>query len=206
MRRINLFLVLTLISLVSLVVIVAAGYIVLAAPSSSSSNNSNWMGQMMSGFGSMMSGTGNTQTQVQNSAAPWFGVAFVALISVGVVGICGLAYFYAFPEIRSINAVTKSPEVTNAPVVSTSIPSAMISQTEATPYASVLKTLTPDERKVIEVLKAHDGKYLQKYIRNESTFSRLKTHRIVARLADRGIVSLEKTGNTNTVMLATWLK
>jgi uncharacterized membrane protein len=47
---------------------------------------------------------------------------------------------------------------------------------------------------------------LQKYIRNESGLSRLKTHRIVARLAERGIVTLEKMGNTNQVLLADWLK
>jgi len=35
--------------------------------------------------------------------------------------------------------------------------------------------------------------------------SRLQTHRVVARLAERGIVTLEKTGNTNQVLLADWL-
>jgi len=66
--------------------------------------------------------------------------------------------------------------------------------------------LTEDGRKVVEVLKAHEGKYLQKYIRKEAGLSRLQTHRVVARLAERGIVTLEKTGNTNTVLLANWLK
>jgi len=66
--------------------------------------------------------------------------------------------------------------------------------------------LTNDERKVVEVLTSHDGKYLQKYIRNDAGLSRLQTHRIVARLAERGIVTLEKTGNTNMVVLANWLK
>jgi uncharacterized membrane protein len=69
-----------------------------------------------------------------------------------------------------------------------------------------VKTLTEDERKVVEVLRGHNGKYLQKYIRNETGLSRLQTHRIVARLAERGIVTLEKTGNTNQVLLADWLK
>ena len=69
-----------------------------------------------------------------------------------------------------------------------------------------MKTLSNEERKVIEVLNAHDGKYLQKYIRNEAGLSRLQTHRIVARLAERGIVTLEKTGNLNQVLLADWLK
>jgi uncharacterized membrane protein len=72
-------------------------------------------------------------------------------------------------------------------------------------YESVSKTLTEDERKIIEVLNSHGGKYLQKYIKSETGLSRLKTHRIIARLAERGIVTLEKTGNTNQVYLANWL-
>jgi uncharacterized membrane protein len=72
-------------------------------------------------------------------------------------------------------------------------------------YDAIVKTLTDEERKVIQVLTAHDGKYLQKYIRKEAGLSRLKTHRIVARLAERGIVTLKKSGNTNEVLLANWL-
>ena len=53
---------------------------------------------------------------------------------------------------------------------------------------------------------SHKGKYLQKYIRKEAGLSRLKTHRVVARLAERGLITLEKTGNTNEVRLAEWLK
>jgi uncharacterized membrane protein len=47
---------------------------------------------------------------------------------------------------------------------------------------------------------------LQKYIRKEAGLSRLKTHRILARLAVRGIVTLNKFGNTNEVQLTDWLK
>jgi uncharacterized membrane protein len=68
-----------------------------------------------------------------------------------------------------------------------------------------VKTLTDEERKVIQVLTAHNGKYLQKYIRKEAGLSRLKTHRILVRLTDRGIVTLKKTGNTNEVQLSEWL-
>ena len=78
-------------------------------------------------------------------------------------------------------------------------------QTVPNAYDSVTKTLTEEERKIINVLNNHNGKYLQKYITNETGLSRLQTHRIIARLAERGIVSLEKTGNTNQVYLANWL-
>jgi uncharacterized membrane protein len=71
-----------------------------------------------------------------------------------------------------------------------------------TPYDSVSKTLTLEERKVVDVLTLHNGQYLQKYIRTETGLSRLKVHRIVSRLAERGIVTLEQTGNTNKVYLS----
>jgi len=70
----------------------------------------------------------------------------------------------------------------------------------------LLRTSKPDERKVLEVLAAHDGKYLQKYISKESGLSKLRTHRIVARFVERGIVTASKSGNTNEVSLADWLK
>jgi uncharacterized membrane protein len=68
----------------------------------------------------------------------------------------------------------------------------------------VLKTLKPDERKVVSVLDIHGGTYLQKFITKETGMSRLKTHRFVAALAERGIVQVEKKGNTNEVSLVKW--
>jgi uncharacterized membrane protein len=156
------------------------------------------MGQM---WGSMMGGTGSSPAQVQNPAAPYFGVVFVALISVAVVGVGGLIYFFAFPEIKTSRALNQSLVANSAISVSEATPEKVV-----TPFESVLKTLTKDERKVVEVLSAHNGRYLQKYIRNDAGLSRLQTHRIVARLAERGVVTLEKTGNTNMVVLANWLK
>jgi uncharacterized membrane protein len=109
-----------------------------------------------------------------------------------VLGLVGLGYYLLYPQIR-VGVV----------------PPAMVSNklgSSVSAYESVSKTLTTEERKVIDVLKAHDVKYLQKYIRSETGLSRLKTHRIVARLAERGVVSLEKVGNTNQVYLADWLQ
>ena len=143
---------------------------------------------------------GNSQVPVQNSALPVFGVAFVVLIGVAVAGVVGMAYYIAVPEIRN-----RSETVTAATVMQTGVEKQTL-ENPCTPYESVIKTLSDDERKVIAVLSAHDGKYLQKYVRSETGLSRLKTHRIVARLAERGIVTLEKTGNTNQVLLADWLE
>ena len=68
----------------------------------------------------------------------------------------------------------------------------------------VQRTLKPEERKVVGVLDVHGGTYLQKYITKEAGLSRLKTHRVIATLSERGIVIAEKKGNTNEVSLAKW--
>ena len=70
--------------------------------------------------------------------------------------------------------------------------------------AMVMKTLKPEERSIVNVLDGHGGTYLQKYITKEAGLSRLKTHRVVAALSERGIVQVEKYGNTNQVSPAKW--
>jgi len=141
----------------------------------------------------MMGQTGATQAST-NPLLPYFGVLFAALIGTTIVGIVGLAYYLLYPQIR-VGADQSAVQNTSQQTPNGS-----------SPYESVSKTLTEEERKIIDVLNAHNGKYLQKYIRKETGLSRLKTHRIIARLAERGIVSLEKTGNTNQVFLANWLQ
>ena len=202
MRRVNLFLIILSASLVSLTVLIVAGmYVFTAAQQSPWSWMSGTWGGMM-GNGGMMGGNGGTA--VQNPALPYFGVAFFVLVVVAVVGVVGMAYYVALPEIRA----------GATPVICENVPQGNAvgqeskveqKQEACTPLESVVKTLTEDERKVIDVLSAHDGKYLQKYVRGEAGLSRLQTHRVVARLAERGIVTLEKTGNTNQVLLADWL-
>jgi uncharacterized membrane protein len=70
----------------------------------------------------------------------------------------------------------------------------------------ILKTMTPEEQIVLNTLIAHQGKYLQKYVVKEAGLSRLKTHRIVARFAERGIVTVKPVGNTNEVTVQDWIK
>src|SRR6266568_8411047 len=94
----------------------------------------------------------------------------------------GVIYFLVLPEMKNYYAPGNGKENT----------------------AIVLKTLKPEERSIVNVLDAHGGTYLQKYITKEAGLSRLKTHRVVAALSERGIVQVEKYGNTNQVSLAKW--
>jgi hypothetical protein len=198
MRRVNLFLIILVASLVTVIVLTAIGFAIFT----SAQNPSNWMSQMWGGGtnsatngmgNNMMGQTGSTQAST-NSLLPYYGILFAVVIGLAVFGIIGVAYYLLYPQIR-MGAVSPVIPQANPPVVN-----------GVTPYQTISKTLTDEERKIIDVLNAHNGKYLQKYIRNETGLSRLKTHRIIARLADRGIVSLEKTGNTNQVFLANWLQ
>jgi len=70
---------------------------------------------------------------------------------------------------------------------------------------AVLRVLNDDERKVVETLVGEGGMMLQKDIRWKTGLSRVKTHRVLFRLAKRGIVSAEKYYNTNKITLADWL-
>jgi uncharacterized membrane protein len=194
MKRVNMFLIILIASIAALIASTAIGFAIFAQ----TQNSANWMSQMFGSFsstggmGGMMGQTG-TQATTTTSLLPYFGVLFAVLIGVTVFGIVGLGYYLLYPQIRVGNMQSMQTSVAQ-PVATTT-----------TVYESVAKTLTEDERKIIQVLNSHEGKYLQKYIRNETGLSRLQTHRIIARLADRGIVSLEKTGNTNQVYLANWL-
>ena len=189
------FLTILIVSIAALIASTAIGFTVFSSPTQASQNPSSWMSQMWggsSGMGNMMGQTGTTAT---SPLLPYFGVLFAVLVSATIIGIIGIAYYLLYPQIR----VGAMQPTQNAQAI-------QAGTNGATAYESVSKTLTEEERKIITVLNVHQGKYLQKYIRNETGLSRLQTHRIIARLAERGIVSLEKTGNTNQVYLSSWLQ
>ena len=192
MKRVNIFLTILIASIAALIASTAIGFAIFT---STQQNQNSWMSQMWGGSSGMMGPTGSMQPATASPLLPYFGALFAVLVSVTIIGIIGVAYYLLYPQIRigAMQPIQNMAEIQPA-------------SNGTTPYESVAKTLTEEERKIITVLNAHDGKYLQKYIRNETGLSRLKTHRIIARLADRGIVSLEKTGNTNQVYLSSWLQ
>ena len=115
-----------------------------------------------------------------------FLVLFSSLLFLSTVlaSVVGVIYFMVLPEMKTYYAPGNGNGRENTAVV--------------------LKTLKPEERSIVNVLDAHGGTYLQKYITREAGLSRLKTHRVVAALSERGIVQVEKYGNTNQVKLAKW--
>ncbi len=198
MRKINFFFTLLIVSLGLLTVLLGVS---LYLATLNHSYNSSWMSQMWQQTGGMMGG-GMYQPPTTPTTTPSFLWAIpVTLIGITLVGVAGIVYFFVLPEMKT----TPMEEIRTAQVASkpSSVPS---NGTSTSPYESVLKTATAEERKILEVLVSHEGKYLQKYIRKEAGLSRLKTHRILARLSERGIVALTQSGNTNEVVLADWLR
>ncbi|HZD12545.1 MAG TPA: hypothetical protein VE177_03385 [Candidatus Binatus sp.] len=115
-----------------------------------------------------------------------FLVLFSSLLFLSTVlaSMVGVIYFLVLPEMKNIYSSGNGNGKENT--------------------SMVLKTLKPEERGVVNVLDVHGGTYLQKYITKEAGLSRLKTHRVVAALSERGIVTVEKVGNTNQVSLTKW--
>jgi len=163
---------------------------------STASGNSGGMGGMMGG-----GGTGTTTT-----SNLW--IIPIAIIAAAVIGTIGFGFYMVLPEIRNTRRAcepTKN-ETPSASPAATSVIETPISSTSPNSCEVILKTMNPEEQKVLSVLIAHQGKYLQKYVGKEAGLSRLKTHRIVARFAERGIVTVKPLGNTNEVTVSDWVK
>ena len=130
----------------------------------------------------------------QGSGMPeYVWVPGVALLAASVLGVVGLAYYLTVPPIKA--AVPGASGLGQPPAPAP----------QHANWGVLMRTSKPEERRVLEIVASHQGSYLQKFIVKESGLSRLKTHRVVSRLAERGIVTAEKTGNTNMIRLASWL-
>jgi len=217
MRRITIFLIVLITTLVALVTLAIVSWFF--AVSSPSYYGSSWMGQMWGshlgsssnyGMGGMM-GNGSTATP----SYLWL-IPVILGVAVGVA-VIGVAFYYAFPELKYIRGnTTCNPAAINSGTNTQAVGQAVEPSSPATTVpnapkaanscAVLLKTMTPEEQKVLNVLVAHNGKYLQKYVVKESGLSRLKTHRIVARFAERGIVTVTEFGNTNEIVVSEWVK
>lgn len=134
----------------------------------------------------------------------------VGLIAVVVLAVIGVSFYLIFPEITSSKSTCTPSKTEQVQTVAGSVDTDSKAVTDSGSNSStcevLLKTMTPEEQKVLNVLRAHQGKYLQKYIGKEAGLNRLKTHRILARFAQRGIVTAKQFGNTNEISLSDWVQ
>jgi uncharacterized membrane protein len=104
----------------------------------------------------------------------------------------------------------KPVEPAAAPVVADSgleaKPSVETSKAGESDMDSILESLSGDELKVVELLQAHDRKYPQKQIRIDAKLSWLQANRVISHLVERGVVSIEKKGPIEIVVLSESVK
>jgi len=204
MQRLHIFLAIFTITLSILLTLALVGwYLAVTAPSY---YESNWMGEMWSGVtGNNYGGMGDMMNGYETTSYLW--IIPVTLATISIVAIVCVTFYLFFPELRYIKRSSCDPQKTE-PVTSKNKKIAFA--TDNSPVSNtcdiLLNTMTPEEQKVLNVLVAHQGKYLQKYVSKEAGLSRLKTHRIVARFAQRGIVTVKEFGNTNEIKVSDWIK
>jgi uncharacterized membrane protein len=222
MQRLHIFII-VLITTIGVLVSLAtvAWYLSVTAPSY---YGSSWMSQMWGnhlgasgnygGMGGMMGNGNGTNT------TSYLWIVPVLLIVASAVAVIGVVFYLVFPELRYIKSRgTCNPQMPGSisPQTTGTSTTASVSPASSAPVVSsisvapnscevLLKTMTPEEQKVLNVLISHQGKYLQKYVVKEAGLSRLKTHRVVARFAQRGIVTVNEFGNTNEIVLSDWVK
>lgn len=80
-------------------------------------------------------------------------------------------------------------------------------QTEELPgsFEGVMKVLREDEKKVCMAVWDEGGTAMQNDVRWTTGLSKVRTHRVVAGLASRGVIKVTKEGRRNRLSLASWL-
>ncbi len=71
---------------------------------------------------------------------------------------------------------------------------------------ALIQFLNKDEKTVLQKILENDGKVLQSEISRIEGIGKLKSHRILQRLSDRGVIEIERHGKTNIVKLAKNIK
>jgi hypothetical protein len=160
---------------------------------------SGMMGQMM----------GGQYPRIANPMPTYVWFSIIALIAALAASVTGTVYYLAYPEIKQVvdqaeaeKNLSASDSVDKA--LHSNLPSNSTKPSKES-WSMLMRTSKPEEKRILEVLSAHNGVYLQKLIVKESGLSKLKTHRIISRFAERGIVNATKSGNTNEVRLSPWL-
>lgn len=134
-------------------------------------------------------------------------ILFIGLISAVAVFTSLAGPFY---ESSSRNTVSHKLFAAAASILVLLVASLLFFRTHkksinAQPLEAVYQVLLPDEQKIIDVLVKEGGSTTQRKLSRLTGLSRVKTHRVVHRLAEKNIISVEPAGRTNMITLEKWL-
>ncbi len=138
----------------------------------------------------MMSGMMPSMMTESTSAMPLLWPSVLTISAAAVL--IGLVYSILFPVIKFSEGT---------PTAATN----HISTETLDPLTILIRVSKPDERAVLEVLRGSGGVCRQKDIVFKTGLSKLKVHRIIARLAERGAIQVKKIGKTNELTVPSWL-
>jgi len=209
MRKLYIFLTIFIITLGVLLSLAMVGWYL--AATSPSYYGSSWMSQMWGshlGTNGNYGGMGGMMGNGNGTSTSYLWLIPTTLIAIVAISVIGVAFYLAFPQLRYVKRTCDLPSTNSISVETSKSDSGSVANSEIAPNTCgvLLRTMTPEEQKVLNVLVAHQGKYLQKYVGKETGLSRLKTHRIVARFAQRGIVTVREFGNTNEIIVSDWVR
>jgi uncharacterized membrane protein len=130
---------------------------------------------------------------------PFGGYATLVITLIAMLLLLVIVLILFFPRLESVKAT--KPIEAQVEMAGKEKKEGSISPLEVT-----LRLLNEDEKRVVKALVEAGGSILQKDISYELSLSRVKTHRVLVGLIERGIVFAEKYYNTNKITLADWLK
>jgi hypothetical protein len=128
-------------------------------------------------------------------------MAFFGLLLIVFTLLLVVAFVLLFPRLEKVK--TKRPIEAEVEKLEGA---AKPEEAEGGPLDVTLRLLNEDEGRIVRALVGAGGSMLQKDISYDLGLSRVKTHRVLVGLIERGVVYAEKHYNTNKITLAEWLK
>ena len=129
--------------------------------------------------------------------------AFIPIAAAIIILLIAVIVILLFPRLRNVKV--SKPIEPKVHEVEASVTDLQDKTAVESPLDVTIKLLHDDERRVVEALAKSGGSKLQKDISYELKLSRVKTHRVLVGLIERGIVKAEKHYNTNMITLSAWL-
>lgn len=123
----------------------------------------------------------------------WPSILTISLAAIAL----SVAYAIAFPRIK-----TSEEEGPATPIVS---PIESRHGELRDPLSVLIRASKPEEGAILQVVHDSGGVCRQKDVVFKTGLSKLKVHRIIARLADRNIIQVKRIGKTNELTLPSWL-
>ena len=129
----------------------------------------------------------------------------IPIAAVIIILLIAIIVILLFPRLRSVKASKPLEPEVHRIEDNKAVEKNVETKVAESPLDVTIRLLHDDERRVVEALAMAGGSMLQKDISYDLKLSRVKTHRVLVGLIERGVVKAEKQYNTNLITLSAWL-